>query len=341
MLLRTLLGMLFLASAVATASAAPYLFASFHGNGEDGLHLSSSHDGYHWTALRNDHSLLTPTVGSKLMRDPSIVQGPDGVFRMVWSSGWYDKGFGYSSSTDLIHWTAQQFIPVNASVANAQNTWAPDLFYDASRGRFQITWATSVASNGFSNRLYCTTTKDFKTFSAAQLLFDPGYNCIDGTIIKENGRYALVFKNENACRLQVSVGSDPMGSFGEPIDLPTNDSIVEGPAAINIGGDYLIYFDHYANGQYYGALRSSDFSTWVDVSGEMSFPTDTRHGSVFQVSQGVLNTLNGVPEPPPGVMIMCGVMAAAGGWARTRCRHFQDCTRWTRLVNSFLNRRSR
>ena len=40
-----------------------YIFSSFRDNGEDGLHLSYSTDGYNWTALNNDKSFMTPMVG--------------------------------------------------------------------------------------------------------------------------------------------------------------------------------------------------------------------------------------------------------------------------------------
>jgi len=104
-LLLTLI-ILLAASAVGTQNAnrAPlsiYLFASFRGNG-DGLHLAWSTDGLKWTALADDRILLQPTIGGKLLRDPFILQGPDGVFRMVWTSGWYERVIGYASSKDLI-----------------------------------------------------------------------------------------------------------------------------------------------------------------------------------------------------------------------------------------------
>ena len=73
---------------VAQAQTADYLFAYFTNNGEDGLHLMHSRDGLQWSALNGGKSYLTPTVGSqKLMRDPCILQGPDGVFHMVWTTG--------------------------------------------------------------------------------------------------------------------------------------------------------------------------------------------------------------------------------------------------------------
>ena len=100
-------GFLFLS---ALLSGAPkekvYLFSYFRGNGEDGLHLAYSRDGYNFTALNNDMSFLTPSVGvSKLMRDPCVIRTDDGIFHMVWTAGWTERGIGYSSSKDLINWT--------------------------------------------------------------------------------------------------------------------------------------------------------------------------------------------------------------------------------------------
>ena len=86
-----------------------YLFSYFKGNGEDGLHLAYSHDGLKWQALKNDKSFLTPNIGKdKLMRDPSICQGPDGTYHMVWTSGWWDRIIGYASSKDLVNWSEQK-----------------------------------------------------------------------------------------------------------------------------------------------------------------------------------------------------------------------------------------
>lgn len=39
-----------------------YLFCYFKNNGEDGLHLAFSNDGYKWKALFNDSSVLKPAA---------------------------------------------------------------------------------------------------------------------------------------------------------------------------------------------------------------------------------------------------------------------------------------
>src|SRR4051812_39907435 len=90
-----------------------YMFSYFKNNGEDGLHLAYSEDGYTWTTSKHDSSFLQPMVGNdKLMRDPCIIRGADGKFHMVWTLSWKERGIGYASSADLIHWSEQKDIPV-------------------------------------------------------------------------------------------------------------------------------------------------------------------------------------------------------------------------------------
>jgi hypothetical protein len=53
-----------------------FMFSYFNNNGNDGLHLAYSNDGYNWTALNNDRSLLLPVLSKdSLMRDPCIIRG--------------------------------------------------------------------------------------------------------------------------------------------------------------------------------------------------------------------------------------------------------------------------
>ena len=54
-----------------------YLFSTFREPATDGLYLASSSDGYHWDDLGGPY--LKPEIGQqKVMRDPSVVQGPSG-----------------------------------------------------------------------------------------------------------------------------------------------------------------------------------------------------------------------------------------------------------------------
>src|ERR1035437_6561065 len=102
-----------------------YMFCYFKGNG-DGLHLAYSNDGYSWKALFNDSILLKPTVSKdKLMRDPCIIKGGDKMYHLVWTVSWNDRGIGYASSRDLIHWSEQKFIPVLMHEDSAKQLTGP------------------------------------------------------------------------------------------------------------------------------------------------------------------------------------------------------------------------
>ena len=114
-------------------------------NGEDGLHLAHSSDGLRWTALNRDRSLLRPTIGKdRLMRDPSIVRGPDGIFHMVWTTGWHDQGIGVAHSEDLIRWSEQTRIGVMDHEPKCRNCWAPEIFYDDVQQQYLIFWASTI-----------------------------------------------------------------------------------------------------------------------------------------------------------------------------------------------------
>ncbi len=168
---------------LAQPSDSVYLFSYFKDNGQDGLHLAYSTDGYIWTALNNDSSILKPAVAKdKLMRDPCIIRGADNKFHMVWTVSWNDGGIGYATSSDLIHWSEQQFIPVMRDEPTARNCWAPEIFYDVASKQYMIYWATTIprrfkegdvsGDDKYNHRMYYTLTRDFKTFSKTSVLYD-------------------------------------------------------------------------------------------------------------------------------------------------------------------------
>ncbi len=302
----------FLAIALALSSTAAaedfYVFTSFRGNGEDGLHLALSTDGYHWRALNGDRSLLKPEIGGyKLMRDPCLAQGPDGLFHMVWTTGWTaDKGqvIGYANSKDLIGWSPQRGITLMENEPAVRNLWAPEIFYDAAAARWLIFWSSTIpgrfpdtdatGDDRYNHRIYATSTPDFETFSPSRLFFNPGFNVIDATLLAAEGRFYLIFKDERKNpvkkNLRYAVADKPDGPFGPPGEPFTGDW-VEGPSAIKIKDEYLVYFDHYASPHYYGAVRSKDLKQWEDCSKEMSFPPGHRHGTVLRIPPDVARAL--------------------------------------------------
>jgi hypothetical protein len=52
-------------------------------------------------ALKSDQSFLQPVLSKdSLMRDPCIIKGADGLFHMVWTVSWNQRGIGYANSND-------------------------------------------------------------------------------------------------------------------------------------------------------------------------------------------------------------------------------------------------
>lgn len=277
-----------------------YAFAYFNNNGQDGLHLAYSEDGYNWKALKNDKSFLQPTVSKdKLMRDPCIIRGADGIFHMVWTVSWKDKGIGYATSPDLIHWSEQQFSPVMAKEAGAQNCWAPEITYDNKTKNYMIYWSTTITGRfpetattvegGGNHRLYYVTTKDFKTYSETKLLYNPGFNVIDATIVPDGNRFVLFMKDETRepiaqKNLKIAFAKNLTGPFTKASAPITGKYWAEGPTTLKVGSQWVVYFDKYTLHQY-GAITSTDLVNWTDISDKITLPKGIRHGTVFTVSK--------------------------------------------------------
>ncbi|WP_243348214.1 glycoside hydrolase family 43 protein [Parabacteroides sp. FAFU027] len=305
-LLLLLLATLFLAPLKAEKEV--FLFAYFINNGQDGLHLAYSYDGLKWDALNNGNPYLTPTVGKdKLMRDPSILQGPDGTFRMVWTSGWWDRIVGYASSPDLIHWSKQDTLPVMMHEPTAKNAWAPELFYDQKSKTYYIFWASTIPGRfkeiaetnkekGLNHRLFAVTTKDFKTYSKTFLFFNPDFSAIDGAILKRGKENWMFVKNENPNppqkNIRLTICKNIKKGFPTKVSEPItgNKYWAEGPTPLEVGEYVYVYFDKYRDHKY-GAVRSKDGKSWEDVSDLVTFPKGIRHGTAFKVKESVLKQL--------------------------------------------------
>jgi beta-xylosidase len=242
---------------------------------------------------------------------------------MVWTSGWYQYGFGYASSPDLTHWSQQQFVEVMKNEPKAANTWAPVLFYDDQKQQWMVFWASTIpgrypqtdpptgqgdrmdlsgTSVGLNHRIYYTTTKDFKTWADAKLLYDPGFNCIDATIAKlPDGKYLMVLKDETKVpvakkNLRMALADSPEGPWGKASDpISKGNAWVEGPTINRVNDQWYVYYDAYMN-RTYGAIKTTDFKNWDLVEGSFSVPEGSRHGTVFPTTQAVIDRL--VKENP-------------------------------------------
>lgn len=313
-----LIGMLLAFSACMQVEKEVYLFTSHREPALDGLHYLYSYDGYHWDSIAG--AWLKPAIGNKapyynyvtqrveeqkyapqsMMRDPSIVKGPDGRFHLVWTLSWNgEQGFGYASSKDLIHWSEQRIIPVmKDSLTN--NVWAPEVFYDEAQEQFLIVWASAIPAERYtaadslgtnkSHRSYYTTTRDFVTFASTKPFYDPGFNSIDGFVVKRaQNDYVLIVKDNRKpgySDLFCAFASSPEGPYGQPSRhfAPTYS---EGPCAIKVGDEWLIYFDVYKEYRY-GAVATRDFRTFTPIDDRISLPAGHKHGTIIRIPESVL-----------------------------------------------------
>ncbi|NHK26429.1 glycoside hydrolase family 43 protein [Parvularcula flava] len=291
------------------------LFSSFRNDGETGLHLAYSEDGLTWTALKDGESFLTPQIGNKLMRDPCIIQGPDGTYHMVWTTGWWENNIGIAHSEDLINWSEQTMLPVMAHEPEVMNSWAPEIFFNDQTEEYIIFWSSAVPGKfpetedrgdirstigkGINHRVYYVKTRDFKTYTDTALFYDGGYVSIDGSILKDGERYIMFIKDETKRpepekNIRISIAADPEGPWGPSSPPFSPDGVwVEGPTATKIGDEFYVYYDAYMEHRMMGA-KSDDLIHWEDISDQLTFPEGSRHGTVLKIDRETLEGLKTV-----------------------------------------------
>jgi len=300
MFIKRILAILTCAVVVVSCNNKAYLFTSFHEPADAGLRMLYGYDGYHWTDF--DTVFLKPQVGTqKVMRDPSMVQGPDGVFHLVWTCSWKgDKGFGTASSKDLIHWSEEQHVPVMEQEPGALNVWAPEVFYDDVAKDYKIIWATTIPGrfergiepDSNNHRMYVTTTTDFKTFSPAKLFLDPKFSIIDAVIKKRAANdYVLVLKDNtrNELDIKVAFANSPLGPWHD-VSKSFTEKYTEGPSAVKVKDNWLIYFDSYRK-KTYDAVSTKDFVHFENIDAKVSIPEGHKHGTIVPVKKKVVKKL--------------------------------------------------
>ena len=299
-----------------------FLLAYFTLNGQYGLQLAESPDGHRFHPLNGGHPVMQPHVGQQmLMRDPSICIDAHGTMHLFWTTGWVGVVIGYTSTRDLHRFSEQRAIGVMAGIEGVKNVWAPDCYYEAQTDRLHVVWASTVAGrfpatessseNEHNHRLYHTSFQpgNLTSIKPAKLLYDPGFNVIDGTIVCDDlgDRHLLFFKDERRYpepkkTLHVAVSNfGPGGPYGKPGPAIAEGPFwAEGPTVLRINGSWVVYYDKYANVQQvpglgtegikvewragdWGAVVSSDLENWVPMTPPPTMPEGARHGTVMRL----------------------------------------------------------
>ncbi|MGI5373670.1 family 43 glycosylhydrolase [Streptomyces sp. CA-251387] len=308
-----------------------YMFSYFTGEGTaDGEQLyaalSKGDDPLHWRELNDGKPVLTSTLGEKGLRDPFIIRSPEGdkfyqiaTDLRIYGNGDWDaaqrtgsKSVMVWESTDLVHWTNQRLVKVSPD--SAGNTWAPEAFYDAQRGEYVVFWASKLYDNEAHsgdtyNRMMYATTRDFYTFSEPKVWIDRGYSVIDSTMIRHDGTYFRLSKDE---RNNTSSTPNSKFIFEEKSDsilgswTPVAEGIgkgamsaAEGPLVFksNAEDKWYAFLDEFG-GRGYIPFETTDLAsgTWTPSAG-YDLPAKPRHGTVLPVTQAEYDRLLRAYQP--------------------------------------------
>jgi pectinesterase len=235
----------------------------------DGLAYST--DGLKWTALTSQ-----PAHGS-------LSQDPDGTFRLLWAA---DKTLNFATSKDLLRWSDPKRIDIMAK-EKALDLASPHAFYDEAQRNFIVTWSSTIAANAIQSfqeeveinpRIWYATTKDFESFSDAQLLFDPNYSVKDAVLLKVGARFALLHNDDTRPmqNLRVAFSNTPLGPW-EPSSDAFTEKFTDSPSVVKFGDEWWIYHSR-------GLVTTRDFLTFTNVP----VPPGTQITSVLEIPRSFL-----------------------------------------------------
>ena len=77
-------------------------------------------------------------------------------------------------------------------------------------------------------------------------------------------------------------GTTPAVTFGKTYS--------EGPCAVNLGKEWIIYYDQYRP-QSFGAVSTKDFKTFTYIPERVSVPLAHKHGTIVKVKREIVENL--------------------------------------------------
>ncbi|MEV0570862.1 glycoside hydrolase family 43 protein [Dactylosporangium sp. NPDC050588] len=257
-----------------------------------GLHLAVSIDGLNWTPLNQNAAVVTPTAGTGGLRDPFIMRKQDNTFVVLATDL---RGTDFSQPNQYIHiwdspdlrsFTGYRRVRMHTMPTH---TWAPEAFWDASRGQYGIVYS---ANSGGRDAFYVNYTNDFRTVSAAQVYFDPGFNVLDATVHVGSGMNYLYYKSFADGRLY---GARSTSLAPRSFDRGTYTSGVvnggiEAPIVVkaNDRNEWFLWGDSFApvNGELY-VWRSGDIAGngWTPLGKDRyTQPLNAKHPTITPIT---------------------------------------------------------
>ncbi len=288
-----------------------YIYAYFRGsvNGEEevqAIHLAISDDGLNWRDLNGNFPVISSDMGTKGLRDPYIIRSYEGdkFYLMATdldSNGgkWAEYGSNGSKylmfweSDDLINWSEQRMVKISDD--NMGCTWAPEAIYDEENHEYVIYWASSVLDNQGKKSVFCSRTRDFRTFTEPEVFVDGSgeYTVIDTTMIKgTDGKYYRFTKREDNISVFMERADKISGPYEKVKSNIEGITGVEGAAIFkfNDSDKFCLMLDGYTGanaGVGFFPLVTDDISSgqFERLSKGYTMPTGAKHGVMVSVTQ--------------------------------------------------------
>ncbi|UFU15926.1 glycoside hydrolase family 43 protein (plasmid) [Curtobacterium sp. C1] len=281
-----------------------YFVESPNGSGNsDTVHLAVSPDALEWTPLNQNQPILTPTLGTKGIRDPFVYRLQDGTWVLL-ATDLADANFEAPNpaihvwtSPDLVNWSADRLLTVNAP--NTQSySWAPEVFWDAGKQQYGILFS-GIPNGSTTSKILVSYTNDFKTASSPSVFFD---NKGQGGIIDAdmvtgvNGTNYLYYRGTDATlRGAKSTSLDP-GSFTEYVTAPPQGNCVEAPTVVRSltnTNQWWLWGDNYCPNNKFDVWQG-DVTTgsWTALSkANYTAPLGSKHNTIQPITSTEYNAL--------------------------------------------------
>ncbi|MFF5217457.1 glycoside hydrolase family 43 protein [Micromonospora sp. NPDC000442] len=296
-----------------------YLMAHFTGESanDEQVYFAHSRDGLTWRDLNNGAPVLLSTIGTRGVRDPSIVRSPAGDrywiiatdLRIASGTSWNDAANRGSrslvvwESRDLVNWSTPWLINVAGAIPGAGNAWAPEAIWNAATGDYVVYWATNSLRDGVTkHRIWYVLTSDFRSFTAPQLYIERpggGQGIIDTQIVEVPGSVGgyRYYRASADGHITIEASNSILGSWtplGNLSHLGISNgtgggNVVEGPMWMQFNGrnEWALWLDQYATGRGYLPVTSTNLGGVTNFRTRSDYNlggTRKRHGSILNLT---------------------------------------------------------
>jgi hypothetical protein len=291
---------------------AGYLFAYFAGEAyEDGeqVYLALSRDGLNWIDMNHNQPVLYSTVGAQGVRDPFLLRSVKGNGfwmiatdeRVYRDNDWKraqnaaSKSIVIWESADLVNWSEPRLVQV--SYEDAGCTWAPEVTYNKKTEEYVLYWASTIADDYFQKqRIYCTRTTDFYSFTPPEIYLERDKHVIDLNMVEYDGVYYRYYRTDVENCIVSDCVNELMSGMSKRIPAPflQSQQRVEGPFAFQFIGQqrWCLLIDAHTGAGYYPLITTDLASGEFTLPAEpYRMPTRARHGSVLAITEHEYSTL--------------------------------------------------